>query len=164
MTAVCWVTPGFDLADEDLRHLPMFISGLFVLQISSSRADTIKFWCLFHVSTATSAYSWADLSDCVQFVHIRMCISGHRWMIWTLGRNWPGWVHDTAWVTWLQATIGRIADRVSRKQLKAEYDFPHIAALSISLLFHDIFLFGLLNKTSSSVSVSEKVSYWMLSA
>lgn len=50
-------------------------------------------------------------------------------------------MYDTEWVTWLQATIGHIADKVSRKKPKAEYDFLHIAAFSISLLFHDIFVF-----------------------
>lgn len=172
MIEMCWVTTGcfhFPTGDEDLRHLHIFISGFLVLQISSSRADTVKFWCLFHVSsTATSAYSWADFSDCVKFFQIRVfCINGHRWLLWTLGWNWPGWVSDTAWVTWLQATIGHFADKVSRKKLKAESDFLHITVLSIWLLTRDI-LFFLVYKTSSRnrgcVSVLEKVSYWMFVA
>lgn len=57
---------------------------------------------------------------------------------------------DTAWVTWLQATI---ADKVSRKKLKAEYDFLHIAVLSTSLLFRDILVFWFLRLQAGTVNV-----------
>lgn len=60
---------------------------------------------------------------------------------------------DTAWVTWLQATIGHIADKVSRKKLKAEYDSLHNAVLSISLLFRDILVFWFLRLQAGTVNV-----------